>query len=111
MKKLTIIVILLTSLFFRCEKIDKDAPHCIEDKIRNFAKSNSCETASVGQWTFQGGNVYVFSEGSCGADGGAAVYNESCEQIGYLGGIAGNMTINNVRFYEVAVFNKIIWEE
>ena len=111
MKKLTIIVILLISLFFRCEKIDKDAPHCIDDKIRDFAKSNSCETASVGQWTFQEGNVYVFSEGSCCCDRGAAVFNESCEQIGYLGGFTGNMIINNVRFYDVAVFNKIIWEE
>lgn len=112
MKKLSLIIILITSLFYRCEKIDKDAPDCLRDKIRSFAKSHICENgASVSQYSFKGGHVYVFSPGNCGADMGANVYNESCQKIGFLGGFAGNYIIDNVNFYEEAVFSKIIWED
>jgi hypothetical protein len=82
---------------------------CIEDKVRKFTKTAPCENgASVALWIFKGGNVYVFSDGNCGADMGAAVYTEDCEYIGFLGGFTGNMIIGGVNFYEEAQFiNKI----
>ncbi|MFN8240265.1 MAG: hypothetical protein U0X39_05870 [Bacteroidales bacterium] len=95
-----------------CEKIDKDCPDCIQKQIREFSKSPICdEGATVAQYFFQNMNVYVFSEGNCGADMGAKVVSENCDQIGYLGGIAGNMKINGVNFYENAVFRKTVWED
>jgi hypothetical protein len=112
MKKYISILILSTLFFPGCEKIDKDASDCIRDKVREFAKHKICESgSSVSQYLFKDGNVYVFAEGNCGADLGADVYSESCEKIGYLGGFAGNMTIQGVIFYEEAVFIKTIWED
>ena len=65
--------------------------------------------ASVKEYKFQGGNVYVFEHGMCGADQTSAVLNEDCKTLGYLGGITGNTTINQGNFNS-ATFTKIIWE-
>jgi hypothetical protein len=101
--------ILLTS----CEKIASDAPDCIEDLIRHHKGDlHLCETsASVKQYSFQGQYVYVFDPGNCGADMGADVYNESCDKLGMLGGIAGNLTINGERFDQKAKYIKTIWTD
>lgn len=112
MKKFIFILILSTLIFKSCEKIDKDSPDCIKDKVREFAKHKICESgSSVSQYLFKDGNVYLFGEGNCGADLGSSVYDESCEYLGFLGGIAGNMVIQGVRFDQEAVFVKKIWED
>lgn len=112
MKRLILITIFLSSLFLRCEKIDRDAPDCLTEKIRTFAKESICPNgAAVGQYLFKGVYVYVFSPGNCGADMGADVYNESCEKIGFLGGISGNLIIQGVIFHEEAEFIKTIWKD
>jgi hypothetical protein len=112
MKK-TALILFLSLMIFSCEKIDKDAPDCIRDLIRHNGNGlHLCETgASVSLYSFQGRNVYVFDPGQCGADMGANVYNENCEMIGMLGGIAGNMIINDVRFDQAAKFQKTIWKD
>ena len=112
MKKIIIILILSSLVFESCEKIDKDAPDCIKDKVREFAKNKICENgSSVSQYHFKNENVFVFSEGACGADLGAAVFSESCEYLRLLGGIAGNIEIQDVLFYEEAEFIKTIWKD
>ena len=111
MKKLALIFILMTGFISACEKIYKDSPDCLRGKIRSFSKHPTCEKgASVKEYSFQGGIVYVFGEGNCGADLGAAVYSASCEQLGYLGGFTGNSKINNVVFADSAIYIKTIWE-
>ena len=37
----------------------------------------------VAEYLFQDQYVYVFSDGTCGADMGAAVYSQNCEYLGY----------------------------
>ena len=111
MKTLRLLVFLLPLFFSSCEKIDSDTPDCIKKIIRHgdFVK---CETgAFVNLYTFQGQNVYVFDPGTCGADMAAVVYSENCEQLGILGGIAGNTKINGVEFGQVAVKIKTIWKD
>ena len=106
--------LLLTIILFltACEKIDKDCPACIRELTREFTKRPLCESgASVGQMLFQGEYVYVFYEGSCGADRASSVINQNCEFLGNLGGFAGNTKINGIEFSENAVFQKYIWKQ
>ncbi len=110
MKKLFSFTILCLSLLTNCEKINIDSSECIEERVKKFARSASCETASVALYTFKGENVYVFSDGNCGADMGASVYTENCEYLGFLGGIAGNMIIDGEKFHEVSQFVKTVWK-
>ena len=107
--------IFLTTVFILsisgCERNDYDAPGCIEDKIREFTKTVICDSgASVSLYTLSGKNVYVFADGNCGADLGAAVYSEDCFSLGFLGGISGNTIIQGVKFYDEADFVKWIWK-
>lgn len=112
MKKLFVLPIFILFLFTGCEKINIDASECIEDRVRKFSKETNCEDGvAVGLYIFREENVYVFGEGNCGADTGAAVYNESCEYLGYLGGFAGNRKIGDIDFYTNAQFVKIVWEK
>lgn len=112
MKKFALILVLLPLLFSGCEKIDSDSPRCIREKIRDFAKNKVCnDGSSVSQYLFKGDFVYVFSEGNCGADLGAAVYSGSCEYLGFLGGFAGNQIIVGVNFYTNSEFIKTVWTD
>jgi hypothetical protein len=112
MNKLILFIFFLTLQLGSCEKIE-DCPDCIQDKVKEFAKNRICKDGSAGvaEYLFQDQYVYVFSDGTCGADMGAAVYSQNCEYLGYLGGIAGNLNINGVRFHEIAVFQKKIWHD
>ena len=104
-------ITIIISSMYSCEKIESDVSDCIKESIRDYAKSSIiCDSgASVAEFSFQDQLVYVFNPGTCGADMGADVYNDACEKIGFLGGIAGITEINGVRFYEVAIFNRNIW--
>jgi hypothetical protein len=107
------------ALFASCNKQHHTKPQpdgkcgntCILEKTQSFEyNSLTCDTgASIKQYSFQGQNVYVFDYGYCLADGTAAVLNEHCDTLGFLGGIAGNGIINNVNFYEVAQYQLTIW--
>jgi hypothetical protein len=111
MKKAIFLAIMYTLLISGCERNNYDAPGCIEDKIREFSKSTICDTgASVAVYKFKARNVYVFSDGSCGADMGASVYSQDCNSLGFLGGISGNTLIQGVKFYDEAKFVKRLWQ-
>ncbi len=112
MKKIIVFVLTFFLLSISCEKIE-DCPDCIKNKVKEFAKNRICNdgTAGVTEYIFQDQYVYVFSDGTCGADMGAAVYTEKCEYLGFLGGIAGNLNINGVVFHDVAIFQKEIWHD
>lgn len=84
---------------------------CIMNKIGAFSQSaNICNgSATVKQYTFQSENVYVFDQGTCGADFTQSVLNENCDTLGYLGGIAGNAQINGQNFYDNATYVSTVW--
>lgn len=112
MKPIKYLLLSIILLLTACEKIDKDCPDCILKQTREFIKSQLCdEGASVSEWVFQGEPVYMFSDGTCGADFGATVLDQDCEYIGSLGGISGALTINGINFYQNATKIKTIWKQ
>jgi hypothetical protein len=113
MKTLNLLIVLSFFLLTACEKIDKDAPDCIKDLIKNHKNEMFlCETgASVKQYSFLGDYVYVFDPGNCGADMMAPVYSSDCEYLGGLGGFIGNIIISGVRFDQNSTYIKTIWTD
>ena len=112
MKTFRFFAILLPLFLTACEKIDSDAPDCIKKLIRHPDGLGLCEKgAFVNLYSFQGQNGYVFNPGLCGADMAASVFTDNCENLGILGGIAGNTKINGVEFGQAATLIKTIWQE
>jgi len=111
MKKLSI-VLLFASAIISCNKLDiaKGTPKCVENKIKDFNKSSTCNDAEVNEYTFQGNTVYTFEPGTCGADMTTEVISSDCNSLGYLGGISGNTKINGTEF-STATFIKTTWKK
>lgn len=115
MKKLTLVLFVAVSILTWCScnklDIDKDAPDCIQFKIKNWEQDSTlCDSARVEEYTFQGGNVFLFNPGNCGADMLSDVFNTDCVKLGSLGGIMGNTKINNEEFSH-AVLVGTTWEK
>lgn len=112
MKNLITSLLIAVLLFPSCKKLDiaDGTPHCIKSKIRSFEKSAFCADAHVDQYEFQSETVYVFSDGSCGADMAAAVLDSKCNSKGQLGGFVGNTKINGQEFSS-AKFIKTVWKK
>lgn len=114
MKTINFIVIILIFAFSNCQKTDVkiETPECIEQNIQEFENDvNFCETGkSVYRYKFQDQFVYVFNPGDCGADMMSTVYDENCNSICGLGGIAGNIICNDDNFSEGATDETLIWE-
>jgi len=108
MKHLFLLLIVSFTIFSSCEKKQLDTPECIKSLISTYS---FCENdgGSVSQYSFQNQIVYVFDPGSCGADMASSVFNENCQSIGTLGGIAGNNIVNNEIFFGHAKLIKTIW--
>lgn len=97
-----------------CQKSDinlEDNSDCIDLKIEAFKTSNlPCESGkSIYRYKFQDEFVYVFGPGNCGADMMSDVYDEECNLICGLGGIAGNITCNGENFGQNATEEILIW--
>ncbi len=110
MRKLSVLILLLSLFAPGCEKKDPEIPGCIQDKIDSFKKSTICDSgAYISIYSFKGENVFVFAEGNCGADLGASVYSGECYLMGFLGGISGNTLISGVKFYDNVKLVRKIW--
>lgn len=105
--------LLTAGLFFfvSCEKseIEKGVPACVEEAIKMFSNAACSEGAHVKEYTFQDETVFVFSQGSCVADGRQEVIDEECNSLGFLGGVAGNYTINGEDFSN-ATYIRTVWD-
>ena len=112
MYKLSPVILLSILVFTSCTRfeIEADTPKCVKDKIVDFNKDQTCSDIKVDEYTFQGISVYVFDSGTCGADMQSSVIDTDCNNLGALGGLAGNIEINGESF-ESAVFVKTIWEK
>lgn len=99
-------------IFAACNKSGKitGGSACIKSKVQQFNNREACSSnATVKKYTFQGQTVYVFDQGTCGADFAQPVLNENCDTLGFLGGISGNGIINGQHFYDNATYLSTIW--
>ena len=112
MSKTLLSFLAIISIVSSCTRfeIEKDTPKCIKDKIIEFNKDQSCSDIKVDEYTFQGISVFVFDPGTCGADMQSNVIDTECNNLGALGGLAGNVEINGKSF-ESAVFVKTVWKK
>lgn len=101
---------LLIFLVVSCNKPVNESD-CIKAKIISFQHGvDICDDgATVDKYSFQNDYVYVFNLGDCVADFPFEVINSNCETIGYLGGFAGNDSINGASFSSSAVFVEQVW--
>ena len=108
--------ILILILFFgSCQKKEvklEEESTCISQKIEAYKTSKlPCESGkSIYRYQFQGEYVYVFNPGNCGADMMSDVYDQNCDMICGLGGIAGNLICNNENFWENSTDETLIWK-
>lgn len=92
-------IFFISALFlmaFQCNKHTNS--QCINSKISAFQSECCDQGASVEEYSFQQEQVFVFNMGNCGADLPAYVLTSNCDTLGFLGGIAGNTTINGENF-------------
>ena len=108
------LVVLLTGCIKTSEREEKDncgctAP-CVYLSINEFKNDpNTCSTgASIKEYKWEGKTVHVYDGGICIADGQAIVKDTNCKVLGYLGGIAGNSTIEG-KEWSTAVYIRTIW--
>ena len=110
MNKLVIALVLL--LFFTgCRKncLEHNS-ECLQTKIEEFKLNVICEDgASIKEYTFQGKTVFVFDQSRCMADGWADIWDENCNFLGMVGGIAGFSKIDGVDFFDNAKYKRTVW--
>ena len=108
------LLLLVFLLFFLCSckktETADDVPHAIKKEIKQFESSSSCRDAKVDEYLFQEERVYAFDAKTCGADMAMAVLDRKGKVLGYVGGVAGNTTINGQSFSN-AVFLRTIWQK
>lgn len=100
------LMFLLFIMAFQCNKYSQSP--CINQKITTF-KTECCSSgANVREYWFQSQAVFVFNPGNCGGDLPSYVLTEQCDTLGFLGGIAGNQTINGSSF-TLAEERGVLW--
>jgi hypothetical protein len=112
-KKLMRLFVFMAALLLAagCKKnCTEDIPSCIQTEIEQFQNRDAIclHGASVTEYIFQGKRVFVFYLGDCIADGSSMVKDESCTELGSVGGISGTM-LNGVEFYSNAQLVRKIW--
>jgi hypothetical protein len=107
---LFILVVFFSVSCTKVGPIEEGTPSCIEDKIVEFNKNSICDDANVKAYDFLNETVYVFEEGSCGADLVSSVYDNKCNKLGDIGGFSGNTSINGTDFSHASYLHTV-WEK
>jgi hypothetical protein len=110
MKKILIVCLLFLTFTCNKENVSADVPKPVEKEINKFSENSACDDAHVDEYSFQDKTVYVFDEGTCGADMMSSVMDSDGKTIGSLGGITGNTTVNGEQF-DSAIFKRTVWKK
>lgn len=111
MRNLLSLSLLIALLFVACNKPSNDSFDCVESAITKFQAERICEAgSSIKSYHFQNEVVFVFDEGSCGADFTSLVLSSDCDTLGYLGGFAGNTVIEGEDFSSANLIG-YVWQQ
>lgn len=101
-------IILFSITFLACSD---EHPECVDTRISQFKMDQAdCPLATIKKYSFQDQIVYGFTDGNCIADGGTTIIDDSCQQLCFLGGIAGLTDCEGVNFNQNAEELELIWE-
>ncbi len=93
------------------ESDDYELPACFTELYDLFTDEfDDCPETKIIVYEFDGREVIAFEQGICISDAGINVYETDCEEICFLGGIAGIFECDGINFSENAVLKNIIWE-
>lgn len=103
----------LSIMLFSCnkEKLPKETPQCIEDKINAIADGEVWDpSAKIYSYTYNGKTVYYFPPRCC--DIPSTLYDENCNVIcSPDGGINGAGDGQCTDFFTTRTNEKLIWED
>jgi hypothetical protein len=85
-----LMILFALSLTLACKHKSEDdgISSCMATKIENFKLGDHCTNPSIARYQSEIGDIYLFSIGDC-PDAGASAYDAQCNDICFLGGIAG----------------------
>ncbi len=107
MKKFLLPLFMGLLLFLACS--DDNTTECIEDRINAFqSQAEWCTGASIIKYEFNGREVYAFAHGQCISDGATSVYDDECNEVCFLGGVAGFTDCEGLNFWNTATQIEII---
>jgi hypothetical protein len=81
----------------------------VDDYIKN-AQLHPCDGYSVLEYRLNNRSVFVFTSPYCVQDGAAQVVDETSSNICLLGGLAGDVTCEGIKFDSAAKFVRTIWQ-
>lgn len=112
--RITMMLLLISlTILSGCKKSDDiiDIPSCLLPTYESFTSSQSnCQGAKVVAYAFREEEVFGFFEGSCISDGVVMIYEQDCNLLCTLGGIAGVVDCDGAVFFDEAIQVRIIWE-
>ena len=107
---LALILLILANSACKKDSIPNGTPDCVRQEIERLLKEDCPSVSIVTEYTFLDKKVYVFDPKNCGNDLAQNIYDDSCNIICFLGGIAGFTTCEGSDFYLNATGKKIIWK-
>ena len=108
-------------LFTACRKESKDkdfvcmlpASSCLYQKaymLYQQAKTQKLKGYAMDEYEFNGRKVYVVTGPDNIVDGQSPIYDAACNEICRIGGIAGAMNCEGIRFDANAVLVRNVWK-
>jgi hypothetical protein len=120
MKASPILILLLSCLIFlSCQKdsqTTKDVSGLSAELVQKtnsyieIAKNNPCNGYSIYEYILNDKPVYVFTSPYCIQDGTAQILDSKGDTICLLGGLAGDVICDGVKFDSVARYVRTIWQ-
>jgi hypothetical protein len=74
------------------------------------AQLHPCDGYSVLEYRLNNRSVFVFTSPYCVQDGAAQVVDETSSNICLLGGLAGDVTCEGIKFDSAAKYVRTIWQ-
>ena len=107
MKTLTILTLSIFILA-SCSEYDSE---CLEKRAEAFKLVRiDCSGSSIKKYEFMGETLYAFADGICISDGSTSVLDEDCNEVCFLGGIAGFSECYGKDFFAEAKLKETLWE-
>ena len=104
-----LLILSLFVFFLSCGDDEAVLPACIDQLLEEFKLEACQDTGDLTLWEFNGRDVYCFQLGVCIADAGADIYDEDCNHLCFLGGIAELTLCEGLNWEENAVYKTTLY--